>query len=121
MLLNAGVADLAGGRSDSGAQRLDRVAAMGLQFSGDRPERLRALGLEAALHYNRALLLAASPEAEKRRAAVSQLEHYLLSASPASAWWPLAYERYTKLCDELGLKAKDERELIRTGRSACGR
>ena len=111
VLLNAGVADLAGGRSDGGAERLDRVAALGPQFSGDRPERPRASGLEAALHYNRALLLAASPEAEKRRAAVGQLEQYLLSASPSSAWWPLAYERYARLCRELGLEAKGEREL----------
>ena len=111
VLLNAGVADLAGGRSDVGARRLDRVAALGPQFSGDRPERPRASGLAAALHYNRALLLAASPEAEKRRAAVGQFERYLRSASPASAWWPLAYERYAKLCRELHLEAKSEKEL----------
>jgi len=111
VLLNAGVADLAGGRSDVGARRLDRVAALDSQFSGDRPERPRASGLVAALHYNRALLLAASPEAEKRRAAVGQFERYLRSASPASAWWPLAYERYAKLCRELLLEAKSEKEL----------
>ena len=111
VLLNAGVADLAGGRSDVGARRLDRVAALGPQFSGDRPERPRASGLVAALHYNRALLLAAAPEAEKRRAAVGQFERYLRSASPASAWWPLAYERYAKLCRELDLEAKSEKEL----------
>ena len=111
VLLNAGVADLAGGRSDVGARRLDRVAALDAQFSGDRPERPRASGLAAALHYNRALLLAAAPEAEKRRAAVGQFERYLRSASPASAWWPLAYERYAKLCRELHLEAKSEKEL----------
>lgn len=118
VLLNAGVADLADGRSNVAAQRLDRVVALISQFSGDRPERPRASGLAAALHYNRALLLAASPEAEKRRAAVGQLEKYLLSASPSSAWWPLAYERYTRLCRELGLEAQGERELkdrIRVG------
>ena len=95
----------------SAARRLDRVAALGPQFAGDRPERPRASGLVAALHYNRALLLAASPEAEKRRAAVGQFERYLRSASPASAWWPLAYERYAKLCRELDLEAKSEKEL----------
>ena len=89
----------------TGWRRLDA------QFSGDRPERPRASGLAAALHYNRALLLAAAPEAEKRRAAVGQFERYLRSASPASAWWPLAYERYAKLCRELHLEAKSEKEL----------
>ena len=111
VLLNAGVADLAGGRSDVSARRLDRVAALGPQFSGDRPERPRASGLTAALHYNLARPLAAAPEAEKRRAAVGQFERCLRSASPASAWWPLAYERYAKLCRELHLEAKSEKEL----------
>ena len=44
---------------------------------------------------------------------MTQIERYLQITSPASTWWPLAYERYAGLCKKLALPAKDEGELKR--------
>jgi tetratricopeptide (TPR) repeat protein len=114
VLINAGVADLAGGHPEVGARRLDRGEQIGRGFAGERPMRPAPPALSAALLYNRALLLADSSEEGTRRSAMTQIERYLQITSPASSWWPLAYERYAALCKKLGLPANGERELKRT-------
>jgi hypothetical protein len=65
------------------------------------------------LLYNRAALLAASADKSKQREAAAGFERYLQFAEPASGWWPLAQERYTKLCGGLGLEAKTKEVLAR--------
>ncbi len=114
VLINAGVADLAGGHPEVGARMLDRGEQIGRGFAGERPMRPAPPALSAALLYNRALLLADSSTEGPRRSAVAQIETYLQITSPASTWWPLAYERYAAMCKKLGLPAKDEGELKRT-------
>jgi hypothetical protein len=114
VLVNAGVAELAAGRAGAARDHFDRAEMAGGRppEAGRRAPAARALG--AALAYNRALLLAAPGE---RREAVTLLAGYLQTATPASAWWPLAYERYAGLCRELKVPARGEKELSATNRA----
>ncbi|MGO9601279.1 MAG: M48 family metalloprotease [Isosphaeraceae bacterium] len=117
VLINAGVADLASGHPDVGVRRLDQGEQIGLAFAGNRSEPPVPPALSPALLYNRALLLAGSPEEDTRRAAVTQIERYLKITSSASTWWPLAYERYAAMCKKFGLPVKDEADLKRASHS----
>jgi len=115
ILLNAGVVDLAGGNADDGETKFAEVEKLGDSLPGNKPQSATT-ALANALQYNRATLLAASPNIDARRRAIEQWEAYLQSSSPASAWWGLAYERYAKLCDELKATAKSVDELQSTAK-----
>jgi tetratricopeptide (TPR) repeat protein len=117
LFVNLGVAELAGGRPEESAGSFDRGEQLGREFAGAPGKLPAALALSGALLYNRALLLADSPRKEEQRTAVRHLEKYLRTASPACAWWPLAYERYARLCGALGQAAKPERELADPARA----
>src|SRR5262249_34318550 len=56
-----------------------------------------------------ALLL--SGQADQRRNAANSLNNFLKIASPASIWWKIAFERYSRLCSELNLTCFSEAEL----------
>ncbi len=58
--------------------------------------------LTAALGYSQALQLAATGKPNDKSSAVKLLEKYLSTISPASAWWPVAYEEYQKLVESTG-------------------
>jgi tetratricopeptide (TPR) repeat protein len=116
LFVNLGVAELAGGRPEDSAGSFDRGEKLGREFAGTPGKLPAAQALSGALLYNRALLLADSPRQEERRSALRHLEKYLRTASPACAWWPLAYERYARLCAALGEAAKPEGELADPGR-----
>jgi tetratricopeptide (TPR) repeat protein len=112
--VNAGAAELAAGEREAAAKQL-AAAEKELRDADDLPEAPVTLGAVSALLYNRALWLAASPSEAQRREAVKQFEQYLRIAPPASAWWPLAYEHYTKLCRALKQSAETQAELARRG------
>jgi tetratricopeptide (TPR) repeat protein len=107
LLINAGVADLAGGDTKEAAAKLGAAAKV-LQALRVTP---LTRSLEDALLYNQALLEARSPEGRKK--ACELLEEYLELASPDSAWWPLAFDRYAALAKELGRPARPRADLAR--------
>ncbi|MCE9561775.1 MAG: M48 family metalloprotease [Planctomycetes bacterium] len=117
ILLNAGVADMSTADIDAAVKRYDEAEAIGKKFSTGRSKIAGTPTLAASLRYNRAILLSASPKIEDRKSAVESFERYLVATVPASAWWPLAHERYLKLCKDLGQDPKKKADLISTGRT----
>lgn len=65
-----------------------------------------------ALAYNHALLLAQSPDGERQRLAIGELENYLRQTDSSLAWWQLAYQRYAVLCKQSGTAPKTESTLL---------
>ena len=114
VLVNAGVADIARGQMVAGRLNIDRGERAAAALAGPGPA--AASTLSDAVLYNRALLLADSKSAPDQDEAMAGMEKYLHSASPASAWWPLAFERYTALCKARGTAPQAESAL----RSAAG-
>lgn len=107
LLINLGVANLAGGDADKGLVRLDEgEKIVGRQLAGKDGERRKGTALTAALLYNRAQQLGAGKNPESKKQAIALLERYLKSTSPLSLWWPLAYERYAALCKALDQEPK---------------
>jgi tetratricopeptide (TPR) repeat protein len=102
VLINAGVADLAGGHPESTHRIFQRVEQDTSRFPG---------WVSGALHYNRALLLSGSTDPSDRRAALGHLEAYLRSSSQTNAWWPLAYNHYLQVCQALHQAPKSKDEL----------
>ncbi len=111
ILINAGVADLAGGRLETSAQKFDEGEKLGSRLFGQAGRFPPGTGQASALLYNRAVLLAASPDKDKQQQAVRQFEAYLTWAGPASAWWPLAYEQYASVCKKLSQSPKKKEDL----------
>src|SRR5262249_31315004 len=99
LLVNAAVADLALGKTDKTAAKLQ--AAENLESKLPLTSLVRTL--EDAIFYNRALLDMAAKDRAKNLKAFTGLEKYLLLSSPDSAWWPLAYEKYEKLSKSVAL------------------
>lgn len=111
VLVNAGVADLAGGRAEAGDQKLGRGLRVGSKYIAGFVRVSSIPGVTSAVSYNRGMALAASKEEAKQNQAVEELESYLKSTSPASAWWPLAYDRYAALCKQTKRKARTRDDL----------
>lgn len=111
ILINAGVAELAAGRSDEGNKNLSKGERVGSRYMAGLVRVSAVPGLTTAVNYNRAMLLAASQDEAKQAQAVEQFETYLKSASPSSAWWPIAYDRYATLCKQLKRKPRDRDSL----------
>lgn len=65
-----------------------------------------------ALAYNHALLLAQSPDGQRQRLAIGELENYLRRTDSSLAWWQLAYQRYASLCKQSGTAPKTESALL---------
>jgi tetratricopeptide (TPR) repeat protein len=106
VLVNAGVADLA--RDDTGST--EQKFKQAFELVGLESKAL-VVPLEDAIIYNQSLFLSTSPEKEKRQRAFKLLELYLARSSPGSNWWPLAFDRYRKLAEDLGLSARDRDDL----------
>ena len=66
--------------------------------------------LLATLHD--ALLLAQSPDGQRQRLAIGELENYLRKTDSSLAWWQLAYQRYNALCKQSGAVPKTENQLL---------
>jgi tetratricopeptide (TPR) repeat protein len=111
ILVNAGVADMSAADVEAAVKQYDEAEAIGKKFSTGRSKIAGTPTLAASLRYNRALMLSASPKEAERKSAVDSFERYLTATSPASAWWPLAYDRYAKLCKNLGRASKSKADL----------
>ena len=111
LLINAGVSEMASGRSKDG-ETLFREAELLLR-SAESENRGSGTpnGMLQAVRYNRALMQSASGDAAEKRSAVESLGRYLSASSTSGAWWALAYDRYAKLCEELQVKPKSIEEL----------
>ena len=70
------------------------------------------IAVSSALAYNHALLLAQSPDGERQRLAIGELESYLRKTDSSLAWWQLAYQRYNALCKQSGAVPKTENQLL---------
>jgi hypothetical protein len=69
--------------------------------------------LRSALGFTRASALAGGTSEADRRTALALFEEYLAAMSPASAWWPLAYERYADTARALSVTPKPQEELAK--------
>lgn len=108
LLVNAGVAEMAGGDS---AQAEKMFAQAQDLFAGEADGADASNAVTSAIHFNRGRMYAAAGDAAQRQSAIEQLEAYLAAASPASNWWALAHEQYVKLCGEAGVEPKGEETL----------
>jgi tetratricopeptide (TPR) repeat protein len=113
VLANAAACDLAAGRSEAAGRKLDEAEALARALGGKLRKIPMTATLGCGLLYNRAQLLAASPAEAQQRQAADLFEQYLRTAEPSCSWWPLAQERYVRLCRDLGRKAKANEELVR--------
>src|SRR5208337_2792658 len=104
VLINAGVADLAGDHPDSAIRIFQSIEEGAAQLPS---------WVSGTLHYNRGFLLSGSTQPTDRQSAHSHLEAYLRSSGQTSAWRPLAYERYLQVCKALNQVPKTKEELRR--------
>ena len=113
ILINAGVAAFAAGTTDLSRKEFEEGSR--LLTRQDSPQQLShsSQGVTSALLYNDAFLLATSPEDSARRSSIDLLERYCRTASKASAWWPIAYEKYKELCVAVGKIPKSPEQLQR--------
>jgi tetratricopeptide (TPR) repeat protein len=102
LLVNSGVADLAGANAEEAGKKF-RAAD---DIVGTQRFTPVVRGMEDALVYNQALLLARSKEAGDKERACRMLESYLDRNAPDSAWWPIAYGHYAKLGKEIDAKVR---------------
>lgn len=101
VLVNLSVADLASGKADLS----DRHLKEAYRLAGN------VAFVRAAIFYNYAQELLQSGRANQKRDASDALYKYLKIASPASIWWKLGMESYSKLCGESGMKCETEQQI----------
>jgi tetratricopeptide (TPR) repeat protein len=106
--LNLAVAYAAEGSTDKAMSAFGRVEASLKQ--GSAPSVRGYSAISNALSYNRALLLAQSPNSQ--RLAIGELENFLRHAGSSLAWWPLAYQRYVGLCKQFSTEPRSETSLL---------
>jgi tetratricopeptide (TPR) repeat protein len=108
--INLAVAYAAQGDAD---KALGALGAVETSLKKRETLSLRGTGsLENALAYNHALLLSQSPDVQRQRLAIGELENYLRQTGPSLAWWQLAYQRYSGLCKQSGTTPKSEPMLL---------
>lgn len=108
VLANAGIADLLEGEQTEALALLDEADSIHKAFAGGAPRLGISPGISAAILYHRAALLAASDDAAKKQEAVKLFEQFLATLSTSSAWWPMGYKEYSKLCEELKVEARPQ-------------
>ena len=106
---NLAVAYAAAGRAEDSARMLQAAS----KILGDQPLSFGVPGLleATAVLYNQSMFLADTGDRDARSTALKNLADYLRATSPSSAWWPLAYERYSKLATEMGVPAAEKEKL----------
>lgn len=116
ILINAGVAQFAAGRQEEALSGFSRArdAARAAFSAADGPR--TPGGLLNSIEFNEAWLQTAGTASATQAAGAAKLEQWLAKASPASAWWPLGYERYAKAMAAAGRTPVPEATLRkRTG------
>jgi tetratricopeptide (TPR) repeat protein len=109
--INLAVAYAALGSTEKAMSTLSQVETS--LKNGDRSLFRGDGSVSNALTYNHALLLAQSPDGERQRLAIGELENYLRQTDSSLAWWQLAYQRYAILCKQSGGAApKTESALL---------
>ena len=117
VLINASVADFAGGQTERCAARLTKAQEQGqLGFAGERPGAPSTMKVSGALLYNRSLVMSQSKDKLQQTEGLDALERYLGQGEVASAWWTLGYERYLLLCKEQGRPSKTKEQLAENTR-----
>ena len=97
----------------SGEKAMSTLSLVETSLKKEDPSSLRGDGsVSNALAYNRALLLAQSPDGQRQRLAIGELENYLRQTGSSLAWWQLAYQRYASLCKQSGAMPKTESALL---------
>ncbi len=99
------MSESAGGHADLSQKFFDQAAAELKKIGAGTQAPVGRDAISQAIVYNRAFLAAASTDEGNRRSAVKDLEGYLRSGDRSQAWWNLAYDRYTKLSQQLGQTA----------------
>jgi hypothetical protein len=112
-LINYAVAEQAAGQTAGAADKL-RIAKQFLEQFKSAPMTDQ---LQIALRYNGAMLAAVSQARDGKDQAFLELERYLTAAGTDSLWWNLAYERYTKLGEQLKRKTASRQELTQVLRN----
>jgi hypothetical protein len=116
LLVNLAAARLAAktpSDAERGLKMLDEAVAQARKLS-----REEEAPVAQAVLYHRAMARARTEKGGDHRRTVAMLEEYLRGSDPLSAWWPLAFERYEKLCRDAGVPPRSRTELARTGKSA---
>jgi tetratricopeptide (TPR) repeat protein len=108
--INLAVAYAALGSTEKAMSTLSHVETS--LENGDRSLFRRDASVSNALAYNHALLLAQSPDGQRQRLAIGELESYLRQTDSSLAWWQLAYQRYANLCKQSGTTPKTESALL---------
>jgi len=108
--LNLVVAHASEGSSEEALLALTRIEASLKQ--GQQSSVSTSASVLSAISYNKAVLLAQSPANDRQRLAIGELENYLRHTSSSLAWWPLAYRRYSTLCQQFGLQPKSQNTLL---------
>ncbi|MCI0487188.1 MAG: M48 family metalloprotease [Blastocatellia bacterium] len=102
VLVNLGVAELAAGKMDLCDQHLNQAFSL----AGDHPV------IKATIFYNHALLQLKKGEGGKKRDATTALAGFLQATSPASIWWKLGFEQFSKLCSEQKVRCLTREEAL---------
>lgn len=101
VLVNLSVAALAAGKADLSDKHLREA----YRLAGN------VAVIRAAILYNYAQELLLSDKGNQKRDASDALYKYLKIASPASVWWKLGLDSYSKLCSESGLTCETEQQI----------
>lgn len=115
LLVNYGVATLAGGDAQKGLAQLNEAEATVRMFAGGLPGGRLPPAFDAALTYTRALALADKKDKADQEKARALFETYLENTSTLSLWWTPAFENYLELCKLVG-KAPKSRDALTKGR-----
>lgn len=108
--INLAVAYAAQGSGDKALSTLSQVET---SLQKETPAWLPSTAqVSNALAYNRALLLAQSPDAQRQKLAIVEFESYLRQTGPSLVWRQLAYQRYAGLCKQLGTAPKPQNVLV---------
>lgn len=110
LLINAGVADLAASDLGEAGKKLQAAEKLLLAM---KERNAQGRSMFNAIFYNQALILARSKSASDKAKAFRMMEEYLDRNSPNSAWWALAFNRYTKLGKEAELTARTRVSFLR--------
>lgn len=102
ILINAGVAQSAAGRSAEAMSGFSQARSYARSaFAATDGPRTPA-GLLGAIEFNEGWLQTEPAAVGGQGEGAAKLEQWLAKATPASAWWPLAYDRYERASTAAG-------------------